>query len=84
MAPDAAVARRRILSIYLITPLVMTPTAVLVHGLRHFHLIASTMETEIVSGFFYLTGTVLGGVILWRYYEAPVSKVAKKFLLKDK
>ncbi len=69
-------------SIYLITPLVMTPTAALVHGLKYFHLLASTMGTEIISGFFYLTGTVLGGVILWKYYEAPVSKAAKKFLLR--
>jgi peptidoglycan/LPS O-acetylase OafA/YrhL len=68
-------------SIYLITPIVMTPTAILVHSLRHFHLLASILETEIISGLFYLTGTIVGGVILWKYYELPVSTAAKKFLL---
>jgi exopolysaccharide production protein ExoZ len=67
-------------SIYLITPIVLTPTAMLVHSLKHFHFLAADVPTEIISGFFYLAGTLIGGVLLWKYFEFPATQWAKKNL----
>ena len=67
-------------SIYLITPIVMTPTAVLVHSLRKFHLIHSVLQTELISGIFYVAGTLFGGVLLWKFFEFPATQRAKQFL----
>lgn len=67
-------------SIYLITPLVMTPVAVMVHGLKRLHCLPTTTAVEVVSGSCYLIGCILGGLLLWKLYEAPASRRARQFL----
>ena len=69
-------------SIYLLGPLIMwTLLGVIVRLNRligHNYIVL----TPLWSGVIYLLGTVLGGIILWKYFEVPVTKRAKTFLVR--
>jgi exopolysaccharide production protein ExoZ len=54
-------------STYLVTPLIMFPTAAFIHGMKWLHIINSSAITALLSGAFYLIGTVFGGVALWKF-----------------
>jgi peptidoglycan/LPS O-acetylase OafA/YrhL len=69
-------------SIYLLGPVIMWTLMGMIVRLNklmgHTYIVLSPLLGSVI----YLLGTVLGGIILWKYFEVPVTKRAKQYLVR--
>jgi peptidoglycan/LPS O-acetylase OafA/YrhL len=62
-------------SIYLIAPVVMSLLSIFLATIGHVGGLS-----PIISGFLYISGTIIGGLLCWRYIEVPITNKARTFL----
>jgi peptidoglycan/LPS O-acetylase OafA/YrhL len=69
-------------SIYLFSPVVMWTVGGILHRINRSMGHEYFVLTPISIAFIYIPGSVVGGILLWKYFEVPVTRATKTILLR--